>query len=508
MVVDEQIIFTINIIQVFYISPDGNDSWPGSLEYPWRTINKANTTLLPGQTVLIREGTYQETISPINSGNLGNYITYKNYPNETAILSDVSRGANLSNRNHIILDGLTVTNTSQNWIRMENSSNYNVIQNCNLSLNHEWSGIYLRNASYNKIFNNSIDGAGVSYGGDLIYLRNNATHNLIEGNDFGDAEHGCLNIVGDGGTTEYGDGPRYNIIRDNYFHTTLHTAFQLEMNAYHNLVENNIFFETARDDPDHVAAGLQIDASSNIIRNNIIYNGRYNGLMVNAYWYQGTFKFCNHNRIYNNILYGNGGGLYNGSPYGSNYLTNTGDPLNDNILKNNIIYKSGVVTNLFYFTGDPLDEMNIFTNNIIMWNIIGENQIDFQGHGRSLNYMEDNYPTLFFNNIEADPLFTNPDNGDFTLQPGSPAIDAGDWLTHTNGSGTGTQITVEDAGYFCDGFGFVDGDLIKVGSNPVVRIININYDTNIIITDNPISWNDAEPVSLPYQGNRPNIGVG
>lgn len=28
-------------------------------------------------------------------------------------------------------------------------------------------------------------------------------------------------------------------------------------------------------------------------------------------------------------------------------------------------------------------------------------------------------------NIDADPMFTDPDNGDFTLQPGSPAIDAG-----------------------------------------------------------------------------------
>jgi hypothetical protein len=29
-------------------------------------------------------------------------------------------------------------------------------------------------------------------------------------------------------------------------------------------------------------------------------------------------------------------------------------------------------------------------------------------------------------NIDADPLFTDPDNGDFTLQPSSPCIDAGD----------------------------------------------------------------------------------
>jgi len=522
MSIDEQITFTINVIQFFYVSPNGNDNWPGSLEYPWRTINKANTTLLPGQTVLIREGTYQETISPINSSNLGNYITYKNYPNETVIIRDVQQGANLVNKSYIEIDGLTFTNTSLNWIRMNNtgggSSDYNIIQNCDFTKNNEFAGFYLRKASYNKIIDNTFDGADAEIiEQDFIYMRNNATHNLIQGNDFGDAKHGCLNIVGDGGTTEYGEGPRYNVVRDNYFRTTLHTALLVEMNAYHNLVENNIIFENSINTDNHVAAGLQLDATANIIRNNVIYNGRYDGLILNAYYYQGTFKHCNNNRIYNNTIYGNGGNWYypaQGNPYlfGGGHQTNTLEPITNNILKNNIFYKNRSeehdVQNILYFSSDPVNEKNIFSHNIIIQNQAGDAQIKWCGNTlRTLNWVQSNYPSLWFNNIDADPMFTNPEAGDFTLQPSSPAVDAGDWLTYTVGSGTGTQITVEDAGYFCDGFEIIEGDNIKIGSNPVVRIININYTTNTIIIENPISWNDGDPVSLPYQGNRPNIGI-
>jgi hypothetical protein len=50
--------------------------------------------------------------------------------------------------------------------------------------------------------------------------------------------------------------------------------------------------------------------------------------------------------------------------------------------------------------------------------------------------------------ITSDPLFTSVSGNDFTLQSGSPDIDAGTYLTTTVGGGTGTVITVGDARYF------------------------------------------------------------
>ena len=66
----------------YYVAKDGNDSNPGTLAEPWLTIGKANQELQPGDTVYIREGVYQESIAPINSGTSGKYITYQNYPDE------------------------------------------------------------------------------------------------------------------------------------------------------------------------------------------------------------------------------------------------------------------------------------------------------------------------------------------------------------------------------------------------------------------------------------------
>ena len=54
--------------ETYYIALDGDDSNPGSLQQPWRTITKANNTLQAGDTVLIRAGTYAEVIRPANSG--------------------------------------------------------------------------------------------------------------------------------------------------------------------------------------------------------------------------------------------------------------------------------------------------------------------------------------------------------------------------------------------------------------------------------------------------------
>jgi len=107
----------------------------------------------------------------------------------------------------------------------------------------------------------------------------------------------------------------------------------------------------------------------------------------------------------------------------------------------------------------------------------------------------------------ADPRFANPSTNDFTLQSTSPAVDAGTFLTTTVGSGSGTSLTVADAGYFMDGFGLVAGDMMQVGSNSPVQITAIDYGTNTITVARSISWSNGQGVSLPYSGTRPDIGA-
>jgi chitodextrinase len=48
--------------KVFYVSPSGNDGSPGTQAQPWRTIQKAASTLTAGQRALVVAGTYQENV--------------------------------------------------------------------------------------------------------------------------------------------------------------------------------------------------------------------------------------------------------------------------------------------------------------------------------------------------------------------------------------------------------------------------------------------------------------
>jgi hypothetical protein len=123
-----------------------------------------------------------------------------------------------------------------------------------------------------------------------------------------------------------------------------------------------------------------------------------------------------------------------------------------------------------------------------------------------------NYPRLFKNNLDYDPLFVDAASYDFHLSQASPMIDAGAFLTVvTSPSGSGNRITVADAGYFYDGFGIdgEQGDLIRLESGKSARILDIDYSAgnNIIILDRHVSWKKGEKVSLYYNGSAPDLGA-
>ncbi|MBZ5595883.1 MAG: right-handed parallel beta-helix repeat-containing protein [Acidobacteriia bacterium] len=71
----------------FYVSPAGDDTNPGTIEAPWRTIQHAADAVTAGSTVNVRGGTYEERVTVNVSGNARDgYVTLRSYPGETAIL--------------------------------------------------------------------------------------------------------------------------------------------------------------------------------------------------------------------------------------------------------------------------------------------------------------------------------------------------------------------------------------------------------------------------------------
>ncbi|NOU85315.1 hypothetical protein GC102_05890 [Paenibacillus sp. LMG 31460] len=71
----------------YYVSTTGSDSNSGTISSPFRTIQKASNLMVAGDTVILRSGTYNETITPQTDGISGNLITYKAYPGETVTIS-------------------------------------------------------------------------------------------------------------------------------------------------------------------------------------------------------------------------------------------------------------------------------------------------------------------------------------------------------------------------------------------------------------------------------------
>ena len=72
--------------QTYCVAPSGNDASDGSAGAPWQTLGKAAQTMRPGDTCIIRGGTYNETLTP-GSGSEGAPITYKTYDGEKVVIN-------------------------------------------------------------------------------------------------------------------------------------------------------------------------------------------------------------------------------------------------------------------------------------------------------------------------------------------------------------------------------------------------------------------------------------
>ncbi|MBP3964294.1 LamG-like jellyroll fold domain-containing protein [Paenibacillus lignilyticus] len=77
--------------KTYHVAKTGSDSNPGTEAEPFLTIQKAADVLLPGETVIVHEGVYEESVRPKYNGTADHPITYKTVDGENVVIS----GANL-----------------------------------------------------------------------------------------------------------------------------------------------------------------------------------------------------------------------------------------------------------------------------------------------------------------------------------------------------------------------------------------------------------------------------
>lgn len=498
----------------YFVGPSGADSAAGTIDQPWLTIGKANEALQAGDTIYLREGRYQETIRPNRDGKATAPIIYAGYKDEIAVIHSRPNGVELSGRKYIVIQRLHFENCNYFIRSIPNGFDFCIIKNCVMKGQMGWCGVEIGDGcTYNKILNNYIDSADIE--GDCIHIGKDdvgevagAQFNLIENNECFGARHGGICCAGD--KTEF------NIIRNNDVHDIGDNTIATGALAKWTLIEGNRIYNPGTDRDG--ASAMQIRTENTIIRRNIMYRDVDldidNGAAALVMQSTDEFPFVRQNKIYHNVIY-----HFNqtNSPWHGIQLAvfNSVVPFGPNIFKNNIIYKNGIDHhNAFQIAytrsvnSMPIDE---FAGNLIRRDQADESVIYFFEFNRQQLTLKDAiqfYPAVFLpSNLDSLPSFANEKNYDFHLQKSSSCIDAGVFLTRTTAAGSGNRIPVEDAGFFCDGWGIVEGDIIRISAQKSVRIIHIDYSTNLLTIHESIAWQQGDPVSLDYSGKAPDIGA-
>ncbi len=127
---------------------------PGTLDLPWLTIQHAAETLISGDTVYVRGGTYNEYVHTMHSGDATGYIVFSAYPGEAPTIdgTGITDVGNLFivDQSYIKLIGFEIRNFTGTGIWIENAA-YIEISDCVI---HDVEfGIGVADGTHDFVFN-------------------------------------------------------------------------------------------------------------------------------------------------------------------------------------------------------------------------------------------------------------------------------------------------------------------------------------------------------------------
>ena len=380
------------VANTYYVAINGNNNNPGTANAPWRTLQYAVDAIAPGDTILVKAGTYVGCRIG-KSGQAGAPKTLKADAGAAVLINAPGPSNAHSSNIEIELFDSTVSDWVIDGFEVANSPHHGIdirvtraitVQNCYTHHNGtptvRGDGIFLAFSDYPVIQNNE-----TSFNSEHgIYHSNSGDHPTIRGNRSHDNAAAGMHFNGD--LSQGGDG----II-----------SFAV--------IERNIIYENG------VKGGSAINCdgvSDSIISNNLLYNNHASGISLYAI---DAAEGSSRNKIYHNTII-----QAAGARWCINIPASDGVPHpTGNVIKNNILYQpdSGRGSVLIYNSAVSGFESDY--NVVVRFSADGGNSLTNLAAWQSLGYDQ--------HSIIAAPsaLFVDLANNDYHLKSGAPAINAG-----------------------------------------------------------------------------------
>jgi parallel beta-helix repeat protein len=354
--------------KTYYVAPTGKDTNPGTEALPFLTMQKAVNVMQPGDTTLVKNGTYSKYADSgafvrfTRSGTASAWITLKAYPgHKPKIVSPVWNAILFERVSYIEVSGFAVQGVASTI------SKYNA----NGIIANYSHHIIIRN---NDVYNMPGGGIGSGYS-DYLTVESNKVHNTSKRSTYATSAISMYQLTNIDSWSGYHNIIRGNIVWDN-------------ANVVGKITDGNCIIIDRSRHPDANNNPVNPYTGRTLIENNVCFNNGGRGIHI----YRSDYAFVTNNTLYMN-QYTKG---MDGSELSALYSGNSE-------FYNNIVYtRPGKIAN------------NAWQANNIKW-------------GRNLYFNAKAVTPKASNDIVGvNPQFvlpsTSPTVANFRLKPTSPAI--------------------------------------------------------------------------------------
>lgn len=448
----------------FYVSPSGDDGNPGTLAAPWRTVQKAASTVPAGSTVLLRGGIYREKVEVAVSGNANDGpVVFKAHPGEEPVLDGsglavAPGGATallaIRSRGHVRIEGITFRNLRTSardrvpvGILVEGGSHHlELVGNVIRGIETTYGGRDGGDAHGIAVFGTEADPIhdllvaenelfGLKLGSsEALVLNGNVTAFTVRDNVVRDCDNIGIDFIGYEGTAP---GPALDRARDGVCRGNLVFHIDSSRNPAYG---GNL----ARGGGDHSAGGIYVDGGARIlVEGNVVHHCDIGIELASEHAGRATEEIT----VRNNLLYRNAiGGIFLGGYDALRGSTEDCRILNNTLFENDARRDGNGEIHLQYDVRSC-----VFRNNLLRANgqglLLGNpwvrnsgNALDRQlffapGGAQEWQWKKVHHPSLAAyrsasgneaSSLLADPRFRDAAAHDFRLAGDSPGRDAAD----------------------------------------------------------------------------------